>query len=162
MKKIWTRPHWRFCDNGKKVLPIFEFGSLDSKSKVLTTTPFNLLNLRLVFCLTYGDKLSKFSRENKHRRNYIGVFVTRKKKVQLRFELRSLNAKSKVLTTAPKNLLYFLLVFSLNFLDKRSSIFSEKIWTRLHWRFCDNGKKVLPLFELGSLDSMSKMLTTTP
>ena len=28
-----------FCENEKEVLPRFEFGSLDSESRVLTTTP---------------------------------------------------------------------------------------------------------------------------
>ena len=36
--------------------------------------------LRLVFCLTSGDKHSTFFRENKHRRNYTEVFVTMKKR----------------------------------------------------------------------------------
>ena len=75
-----TKLHWSFCDNEKEVLPRFELGSLDSKSKVLTNTPKKLMILRLVFCLTFGDKRPTFFGENKHRRNYTEVFVTMKKR----------------------------------------------------------------------------------
>ena len=57
-----------------------ELGSLDSKSNMLTTTPSNLLNLMLVFCLIFRDKRSTFSRESERRRNYTGVFLTMKKR----------------------------------------------------------------------------------
>ena len=56
------------------------FGCKVQDAKMLNTTPSNLLNLMLVFCLTFRDKRSTFSRESKHRRNYTGVFVTMKKK----------------------------------------------------------------------------------
>ena len=38
------------------------------------------MNLLLVFSLKFLDKRSTFFRENKHRRNYTGVFVTMKKR----------------------------------------------------------------------------------
>ena len=125
-----TKLHWSFCDNEKEVLPRIELGSLDLKCKMPNTTPSNLLNLGLVFCLTFRDKRSTFSRESKHRRNYTGVFVTMKKKILPRFELGSLDSKSKVLTTTPLKLMNLLLVFSLKFFDKRSTFSRENKQTR--------------------------------
>ena len=83
------------------------------------------MKLLLVFCLTFGDKRSTFSRENKHRRNYTGVFVTMKKKVLPKFEVGSLDSKSKVLTSTPWNLMNLVLLFCLTFGNKRSAVSRE-------------------------------------
>ena len=79
-EKTETKLHWSFCDNEKEVLPRFELGSLDSESKVLTTTPENLLKPLLVFSLKFLDQRSIFSRGIKQRRNYTEGFVTMKKR----------------------------------------------------------------------------------
>ena len=48
--------------------------------KVQDATPYILMKLLLVFSLNFLDKRSTFSKVNKHRRNYTGVFVTMKKR----------------------------------------------------------------------------------
>ena len=72
-----------------QVPPRFELGSLDSESKVLTTTPWNhrySLYLISIYLLSTRNK------------------IVQKAKVPPRFELGSLDSKSKVLTTTPWDL----------------------------------------------------------
>ena len=121
------------------------------------------MNLLLVFSLKFFDKRSTFSRENKQRHEATLEFFDNEKEVLLRFELGSLDSKSKVLTTTPLKLMNLLLVFSLKFFDKRSTFSREnKQRHEATLEFFDNEKEVLLRFELGCLDSESKVLTTTP
>ena len=135
-----TKKRRKWC---KKVLSSFELASLDWKSRVLThhtIEPF-LVTLRwplkFILCLSWLGK--------EKRRKWC-------KKVLSRFELASLDWKSRVLTHHTIEHFLVTLRWPLKFI---CYVFHS--WERRKEE--NSAKKVLPRFELASLDWKSRVLT---